>query len=156
MGDPLNLHAVIAIILSLWSSVIGDDEPMTPLSTLEGSEPVQTTPDKPKTSPGRRIGRGHLPLKPGGGLDIQAFQASFKRQAGAELLACFRQWKPSPDTLGVTAELNKSGRLSHFAPLDSAKGLPDCAMTMVAAMDFTPLAKELERETMTIQWRIDW
>jgi hypothetical protein len=144
-----------ALVLLLWSTLIGEDVPWPD----PGPAPAETPPPVNEGVPGPRggkSGRDRLPLRDESGIDTRAFVAAFKRQAQETLVPCLKAWRPSPDFVGVTALLDRTGRLKHLQSLNPAKDLPSCATEATEAMDFVPLAKTLKRDSVTLQWRIDW
>ena len=153
--------ALVGMLFLLFSTDIGPEPPLPPLApVVEGTPaaPAQASsaPKGPRQRTGTRSDRALLPTKGETGLDRVAFLAAFKRQAQEALLPCLRGFKPSPASLPVTATLDKAGHLLQTAPLSAAEAVPACFAPAVAVMHFEGVAAGLTRNTVGIQWRIDW
>lgn len=149
----------VAFIGLLWSDSIADDVPH-PQEIEQIAKPTSPpqSPESTKNLRAPRFPRGTLPTADGSGVNRKAFLAAFHRQANTELDSCFRLVAPSPSSITLVATLNKFGTLSNLHALDTShrSSLPECLRTNILKMDFANAAKSMTRETVTVEWRIDW
>lgn len=144
---------LIVAAIFLWSDVIGPEE--TPAIQPPGKGGLSTSNKTPRNS-------GKLPLRDLHASDValidrDLFLSSFQRQAQVELLSCLRHWRQSPAELAVSGTLfKKTGRLNHLKASDTSLELPKCAVTAVDNMLFDNITPAMNRETIDLQWRIDW
>lgn len=89
-------------------------------------------------------------------LDKEAFLASFRRQAAAELTPCLRSWSVEHGSLLLLGRLHRNGKFSALRVLPAATDTPACLVTSTQAMEFSQLTKRLAVPSVEIQWRVDW
>jgi hypothetical protein len=135
-------------VLLLWSTLIGDE--------------ILGPPGKPKAIPAIIKSASQVsPLKSLDSdlevaFDKEVFLLSFRRQAAPKLLPCLAQWRPSPDSFGVTAVFSQRGRLSEIRGLGAKADLPPCAMAAISEMIFEESGRSLKNSSITLSWLIEW
>ena len=142
----------LGVVILLWSSVIGDEQPGPQVAPGTPQEPA---PAVAKVPPAKdRFPQARFARKDGETIDEEAFIAAFRRQAKAELLPCLRKWRPSPGSLLLSATLEKAGRLTGVTTLGDE--FPQCTRATIGGMDFAAITQQLTVNHVTIQWRVDW
>jgi len=147
-------NLTIGLVVLLWSLVIGE-EPKAPPAPLLKPQTEVVRPPAPAYTAGR-MRAPRLPERAATQIDLEVFRAAFRRQAQRTLIQCLQDWQPPPGKLGLTALLDRSGRLLHTATLSPTITLPDCATQAIASMRFPELGRRLDRSSLPLQWLVEW
>lgn len=145
----LLLDGIILLLVALWPEMIGPEE-MVPLGD---GEPTVTRP--------ALKGGGAFPLDDFDQdkipqVDKEQFRISFKRQADAELIPCLKDWRLSPMSILVAANLHRHGKLLQIRTIGDEQEFPPCALKAMEKMDFSHLTTKMRRAHVAMQWRLDW
>lgn len=163
MSQSSNYAAIVSylvlLIALMWSTEIGPEQPM-PIELPPENHNVAPESAKPATPPptikGSSRPRDQIPVDPWATIDRQSFLRAFKRQAAMALTPCLNEWLASPQWLTVAATLTRSGQLKNPISLDQRQPLPACAIEAIEAMNFSAIGDSMRRDSVTLQWRIDW
>lgn len=89
-------------------------------------------------------------------IDRDAFLASFRRQARAELVPCLERWEFADRSLIFIGKLTKTGELSVRSTIPTGVMPPGCVGKSIAKMNFAPLTTSMKEKFLEVDWRIDW